>query len=156
MLISDFDRDGKEEIILGGTSNAYNAATLVVLDPELMAGASSQENQEFQLLGMSPGREKARLLFPCSCINLLKELRNSVSHIIEDEIGIIIYMNEWEDAGPPEVNAIYALDRNLEFVSNRVSDTFEKNHRALELSGALNHALTDAEVGELRKIRRLK
>jgi hypothetical protein len=40
-LILDLDEDGDVEVILGGTDNACDAATLTVLDPEMKDGATS-------------------------------------------------------------------------------------------------------------------
>ena len=60
--VADMDRDGRQELWLGGIANAYKQATVVVLDPETMAGASREEKAGFQLADLGAPREKARLL----------------------------------------------------------------------------------------------
>ena len=64
MAAKDLDGNGIPELLLTGVSNGYNAATLVVLDPLKMSGASKEELPKFQILDQGDPVERARLLFP--------------------------------------------------------------------------------------------
>ncbi len=63
-LVVEAPGGGRDLLYLGGVSNAYSRATLVVLDPLEMGGASQEENPDYQLLDFEPPREVARILFP--------------------------------------------------------------------------------------------
>ena len=70
MTLADLDGDGREEIIATGVSNGYDhQATLVVLDPDRVFGASTEVRPEFQIHGMGVAQERLRLLFPRSDLN---------------------------------------------------------------------------------------
>jgi hypothetical protein len=70
MSLADLDGDGREEIVATGTANGYDhQATLVVLDPDRVFGASSEVRPEFQIRGMGVAQERLRLLFPRSDLN---------------------------------------------------------------------------------------
>ena len=70
LTLADLDGDGREEIIAPGISNGYRQATLVVLDPDKVFGASTEAARpEIQLHGMGAAQEKLRLLFPRSDLN---------------------------------------------------------------------------------------
>jgi hypothetical protein len=70
LLVADLDGDGREEIIATGNAHGYDAqATLVVLDPSRVFGASTEVRPEFQIHGMGTAQEKLRLLFPRSDLN---------------------------------------------------------------------------------------
>ncbi len=53
LTLADLDGDGREEIVAAGISNGYRQATLVVLDPDRVFGASTEAARpEIQLHGM--------------------------------------------------------------------------------------------------------
>jgi hypothetical protein len=70
MVLADLDGDEREEIIAAGIANGYDhQATLVVLDPDRVFGASTEVRPEFQIHGMGVAQERLRLLFPRSDLN---------------------------------------------------------------------------------------
>lgn len=152
---AELDGDGKPELILAGISNGYAAATVLVLDPENLGGASQEENLDYQLLGLPPGREKARLLLPRTCIN-----RKFCPYSVPGFLGLAgdtirVQVSEKVDyAGDATVH--YVFDRKLELKEVIFSDGLRILHRELEAAGQLDHSLSDAEIAELRKIRYLK
>ena len=154
MDLADLDGDGAEEVLLGGISNGYQAATLVVLDPLNLGGASLEENPEYQLEGLGPGKEKARLLFARTCINRKFDMYNWVEDLAVQQHSIKIGLKERLDFSRASV--IYHLNRNLDLTDLVVSDRLKGLHRELESTGQLDHAWTDREMAELRKIRVLK
>ena len=109
------------------------AATLVVLDPLNLGGASLEEDGAYQLDGFAPGTEKARLLFPRSCINRKFESYNGVSLMAVQGDSIKIDVNEKRQDADAVV--IYRLDKNLRLVHSSVSDRLRTLHRELEAAG---------------------
>ncbi len=154
--LSDLDGDGHQEILLSGISNGYSTATFLVLDPNDLGGASEEENQDYQLLGFGPGREKARILFPRTCVNRKFEIYGIAGppYVVGDSIQVVV--NEKGTNTDLGVVVFYHLNRRLELTNAFVSDVFRAYHRELEAAGQLDHALTDKEVAELRKLRVLK
>ena len=152
--LADLDGDGSQEILLAGVSNGNRCATLVVLDPRDLGGASVEENPDYQLQGFPPGREKARLLFPRTCINRKFHEYNWVDRLTFSGDRIKFDVRERED----DVNSviIYYFDRRLSLIGLELSDRLRSVHRELEAAGQLDHPLTDKEINELRNIRYLK
>jgi hypothetical protein len=152
--LADLNGDGSLEMLVGGISNGYGAATLVVLDPNNLGGASREEDLDYQLLGFGPGREKARLLFPRTCINRkFHRYGNPVFLGVQGD-SVRVQVHERAVGGDPTVH--YVFDRRLELKQVVVSDGLKYLHRELEAAGQLDHPLTDKEVSELRQIRYLK
>jgi hypothetical protein len=154
--LADLDGDGRQEILLGCISNGYHTASLLVLDPYNLGGTSEEENQDYQLLGFGPGREKARVLFPRTCINRkFSEYGVPDPPAVRDD-SIQVVVNE-RGAGPGAIACVfYHLNRRLELTNAFANDSFRNLHRDLEAAGQLDHKLTDKEVAELRKLRVLK
>ncbi len=152
--LADLDGDGSEEILLAGISNGNRAATLVVLDPRDLAGASLEENPDYQLQGFPPGREKARIVFPRSCINRKFHEYNWPLQLAfsGDRIRLGVRQRE-PDFGSA---VVYYLDRRLGLIGLEFPDYLRSLHRELEAAGQLDHMLTDAEIAQLRNIRYLK
>ena len=152
--LADLDGDGREEILLGGISNGYQAATLVVLDSRDLGGASLEENPDYQLQGFPPGREKARFLFPRTCINRKFHPYNWTQRLAFSGDRIRLQVREREH----DLNStiVYSLDRRLSLIGLEFSDALRSLHREMEAAGQLDHPLTDKEINELRNIRYLK
>jgi len=149
LLLQDLDGDGRPEIILGGISNGSKAATLVVLDPDEFAGASVEENPDYQLLGFPPGVERARLLFPRSCINkALEEPFNFVHELFTEQSGLAVAVAERSAGEQPVV--YYHLTRQLELRQIGTSTTFVRVHAQLHATGQLDHAYSPKEPDSLK------
>jgi len=153
LLVSDLDGDGVRELYLGGISNGYRQATLVVLDPRTMSGASTEQSEAYQLGGFSPGSERARLLFPRSCMSRALDVWNRVERLAGERDGILVHVYETSNDNPPVVH--YHLDKNLRLRSLAFSAMFERRHLELEATGVLKHHLTREEKTQLEHIRRL-
>jgi len=155
---ADVDGDGRVELLLTGVNNGRKTATLVVLDPEDLAGASDEaEAPAYQILGLGPGREKARILFPRSCVNRQSEQYNWVSELEFVDGSIHLSTAESLDNKARRTAAVYyTLGRNLELLNVGVNDYLRTAHRELEASGQLDHRFTAKELDAFRNIRVLK
>jgi hypothetical protein len=70
MAVAGLDGNGREAIIATGIAHGYDSqATLVVLDPDRLLGASKEVQPKFQIHGMGDAQERLRLLFPRSDLN---------------------------------------------------------------------------------------
>jgi hypothetical protein len=148
----DLDSDGYPEIILGGHSSSYEAATLVVLDSRHLQGASTErESPKFQILGFGPGREKARLVFPRTGVNRLLEARNYVGQIVLRYGCLRLEVRERNEgtAASPQAGVVYALDARLRVMAVEATDEFWAQHRQLESLRKLRPALEDADIKRL-------
>jgi hypothetical protein len=142
------DLDGTMKIYLGGASNARKQATLVVLDPDTIDGAST-EPAAYQLLGFRPGREGARVFFPATCMTRSVDGYNVVRAINVHPDGLTV--DVWERTTmPPAASIFYRLDRRLSLVQAQWSDAFVSTHARLYHNGELDHALTPAEAALLQ------
>jgi len=154
MELADLDGDGLDEVLLAGVNNGYKAATLVALDPLNLGGASVEEDRAYQLEGLGPGKEKARLLFQRTCINRKFEGYNLAMQPTVQ--GDSVRVDVRERPSDYQAGVAYRLDKHLRLIHFAVSDRFRALHRELEAAGQLDHALTDKEIAELGKIRVLK
>lgn len=147
LAITDIDGDGQQEICAGGVSNSYRSATLVVLDPANLHGASVEEDADFQLLGFSPAREEARVLFYRSCLNREDLPYNRVDAVWSHENRLVVSV--LERPAPPETTVLYEFGTRLELRNVAPSDYFRAEHEKLERAGNLNHPYT-RDVEEAR------
>jgi hypothetical protein len=154
LAVGDLDHDGEPEIYLGGVSNGEKCATVVVLDPRDFGGASTESNPKYQLLGFSSGRERARLLFPRTCMNRRTDEYNVVHRLwlAQDQLNLEVNERLHADLTPIE----YQLRPDLSVISVEPSDQFRVIHREMELNQQLDHQLSESEIAALRTVQRLK
>lgn len=146
--LGDANSDGFSEIYAGGINNARREATLIVLDPRSMKGASLENDPAFQLLDFPPPVEQARLFFPRSCA-AYGQPYNAVRHITIASNSVTA--ETWEHPYGPEAPTIfYYFDQNLNFLRSAVSDLFRSTHEQLHASAKVDHALTGKEISSLR------
>ncbi len=151
LRIADLTGDGRSEVYLGGVSNAYRQATLVVLDPESMGGASIEKDPDYQLLGFGPGRELGRLLFPRSCLNKMGFQYNGVAELTISGSSLIVEVEENLDR-PPAAKVFYELGPDLGLRSFRTSDSFRSVHLQQFHARQLDHQWSSAEGEEMSRI----
>jgi hypothetical protein len=155
--LADLVGDSRPEVIVTAISNGYKAASLLVLDPNDLGGAAEEENQDYQLLGFGPGREKARILFPRTCINRkLHEYGVPGRLTVRGDVIEVVVSEGAITPGGQEALVFYRLNRKLEVTDVAVNDLFRVSHHQLEAAGQLDHPLTEKEISELRKLRYLK
>ena len=148
--LSDLDGDGVDEFLAAGYNIGYHATTLVVLDPRKVAGASRQEpGDPHQLQSFSEGTEKARIVFPRTCINAAFENWTNVRMNVTAESVRITSIERMRD---PAYAVTYTLDPQLRLRECRWDEALIRLHRDLEQKGVLKHRLTEAEMAASRKL----
>lgn len=156
LLAQDLDGDSEPELILGGANIGRHRATLVILDPRNLGGASSQPpGDPYTLKGFGKGTEKAVVLFPRGCLGLHEDF-DFVSQIRITANRISVIVRQSVDERAPYY-LIFDLNWQLELMGIVQSDTYAARHRELEAQALLNHSFSLAEIdrlkGEYRVIR---
>jgi len=130
LQVLDLDHDGRSELYLTGISQARNQATLVVLDPDTMQGAASEDDPKYRFHNQPAGTELARLFFPRTALNL-KFLPYNVGqriHLGNDSL-VISVLESFMHAEAPMV--LYQLRPDLSLDNVSFSDSFTALQRRL-------------------------
>jgi hypothetical protein len=158
-LIADINGDGRIEIVLGGNNNGSKCATVVILDPQTMGGASVEEDPEFQLADFDPGREVARLMFRRSCLSQASEPYNNVERIRTFSGRLQVDTREYFDASRPALGLgtlNYTFDSSFRVIELTAADNFRRTHVEFRSMGKIDHDFRDAELIPLRDVRVLR
>ncbi len=151
LVLADLDGDGKEEIVTTGINNGYLQATLVVLDPDRVSGASAEVRPAFQIHGMGVAQERLRLLFPRSDLNrALFTFNGAMKPTIEH--GSIRLTVE-ECMVPAGCAVWYEFDKNLHLISAYAGDDFRSAHTRFYQNSKDAHPFSVEEQAEFQKIR---
>lgn len=149
----DLDGDGIPELVLAGVSNNYNAATLVVLDPTRMSGASKETSRDFQILGRGDPVERARLLFPRTQANLARQKYNYSDGVLFAPDHLIVMVHELT-ADSCGVGVNYHLSFNMDLREVEIADMSKNCYQTLYAAHLMPKLLDPQdELPELRKIR---
>ena len=153
MVLGDLDGDGKEEIIAAGVANGYDhQATLVVLDPDRVFGASREVRPEFQIHGMGIAQERLRLLFPRSDLNrALFQFNVAIQPTFEQGI---LRLTTAECITPLGCPIWYEFDKNFHLIAAFAgSDEFRSAHGRFYQNGKDAHPLSAEEQAAFQKVR---
>src|SRR6266567_5191212 len=153
MVLADLDGDGREEIIATGISNGYHQATLVVLDPDQLFGASTEAARpELQIHGMGIAQERLRLLFPRSDLNRALSQFNRAT---EPALGRgIIRLSVLECTSPPSCPVWYEFDNIFHLITAYAGgDEFRSAHKRFYQNGKDAHSLSAEEQAAFQKVR---
>lgn len=152
MTAADLDGDGRQEIIATGVDNGYSQATLVVLDPDRMSGASSEPiRPDLQIQGMPVAQERLRLLFPRSDLNLATESYNAAREITF--ANGTVRLSVWECQTDPFCRVWYEFDRHFALLWLYADDRFRVEHQRYYRTTKDDHAFTAEEEKQFRRIR---
>ena len=154
MTFADLDGDGREEIILAGVANGYDhQATLVVLDPDRVFGASTEVRPEFQIHGMGAAQERLRLLFPRSDLNrALFQFNQAMEPTVEQGRPRLTVA---ECITPSYGCRIwYEFDKDFHLTAAFAgSDEFRSAHERFYQTGKNAHTLSAGEQAAFQKVR---
>ena len=152
VTLADLDGDGREEIIATGISNGYRQATLVVLDPDRVFGASTEAARpELQIHGMGAAQERLRLLFPRSDMN--KEL-SAYNDAAEAAVqNSIVRLPVLECLSSPSCAIWYEFDKNFHLMTAYADDFFRGAHAQFYRNRKDAHSFTAEEQATFQKVR---
>ncbi len=152
LTLADLDGDGRQEIIATGESNGYHQATLIVLDPDRVFGASTEAARpELQIHGMGVAQERLRLLFPRSDLNKALFQFNSGGEATFEK-GII-RVSVRECLHPFACPIWYEFDKNFHLITAYPDESFRSAHAQLYLNGKSSHTFSAAEEAGFQKVR---
>lgn len=156
IILADLDGDGRREIIATGADSGYDhQATLVVLDPERLSGASAEENPDFQIHGMGMAQERLRLLFPRSDLNRALYQYNQAIDPSFDQGHLRLAVTEC--ITPPGCRIWYEFDRNFRLIAAYAGgDEFRSAHNRFFQVGKGAHTLSAQEQAAFQKVRCLR
>jgi hypothetical protein len=145
---ADLDKDGKTEFYLAGISNAWHAATLVVLDQDHFSGASQEpQAPDHQLLDFEPGTERSRVVFPRSCLNTTFDPYNPVATFSVNYGEIVLQTSELIGAGAGIFHHLSPDFRQHRVV---VSDSYRVEYQRAKAAGQLSPSCKREEPSDLR------
>jgi len=152
MVLADLDGDGREEIITTGISEYDHQATLVVLDPDRVFGASTEVRPEFQIHGMGVAQERLRLLFARSDLNrALFQFNIATEPTVEHGI---IRLTVMECTTPPGCRIWYEFDKNFHLIAAFAGgDEFRSAHARFYENSKDAHPLSAEEQAAFQKVR---
>jgi hypothetical protein len=153
MVLADLDGNGRQEIIAAGVANGYDhQATLVVLDPDRVFGASTEVRPEFQIHGMGVAQERLRLLFPRSDLNrALFQYNEAIEPAVERGT---LRLTVLECITPPGCRIWYEFDKNFRLIAAFAgSDELRSAHNRFYQSGKDAHPLSPEEQAAFQKVR---
>jgi hypothetical protein len=152
IALADLDGDGRQEIIATGISNGYHQATLVVLDPDRVFGASTEAARpELQLHGMGTAQERLRLLFPRSDLNKALFEYNAATEVTVEHGGVRLAVKECLQ--PPGCLIWYEFDKHFHLVTAYADEQFRSFHAQFYLKSKDAHQFSTQEQAEFQKIR---
>jgi len=153
MILGDLDGNDKEEIIAAGVSEYDHQATLVVLDPDHVSGASIEVRPEFQIHGMGVAHERMRLLFQRSDLNrALYQFNIAWNPTVEHGV---LQLTVGECITPAAgCNIFYEFDKGFHLIAAYAGgDEFRSAHERFYQSGKNAHALSAEEQAAFQKVR---
>lgn len=152
MVLADLDGDGREEIIAAGVSEYDHQATLVVLDPDRVFGASTEVRPEFQIHGMGVAQERLRLLFPRSDLNrALFQFNMAMDPTVEHGS---LRLTVAECITPLGCRIWYEFDKNFHLIAAYAGgDEFRSAHARFYQNGKDAHPQSAEEQAAFQKVR---
>jgi len=154
MVLADLDGDGRQEIIATGVANGYDhQATLVVLDPDRVFGASTEVRPEFQIHDMGVAQERLRLLFPRSDLNrALFQFNAAMSPSVEHgNLRLTVDECTAPTFGCP---IWYEFDKSFHLIAAFAGgDEFRSTHNKFYQTAKHVHTLSAEEEAAFQKIR---
>lgn len=155
MTLADLDGDGREEIIATGIANGYDhQATLVVLDPDRVFGASTEVRPEFQIHGTGVAQERLRLLFPRSDLNRALFQFNMAMEPTVEHGNLRLTVAECITPLPPGCRIWYEFDKNFKLIAAYAGgDEFRSAHERFYQTGKNVHTLSAEEQAAFQKVR---
>jgi hypothetical protein len=157
LLLADLDGDGKDEIIATGVSEYDHQATLVVLDPDRVFGASIEVRPEFQIHGKGVAQERLRLLFPRSDLNRALFQYNAAAEPSFQDGVFRLTVLECITPYPGGCRIFYEFDKKFHLMSAYAgSDDFLSAHNRFFQSGKDAHTLSAQEQTAFQRVRCLR
>lgn len=149
----ELDRGGRQELLVGAYSNAFEDPALVVLDPKNVEG-HAPTTEEYRPRGLAPARHHAYLRFPSTKVQneapTTHRTPTSIRLTRADHIVVEYQDGRLKEAKKaPEV--LMHLDERLRPTAMGTSSTHDRLARQLVSSGRLNGGLGPGDLQRLQR-----
>lgn len=151
MASADLHGDGFPQLLLGGVNDApeYRQATLLVFDPEKLAGSSCSPAGDTYFQDLGPGTQTAEMFFPRTPVSRGQEFTRVAQIIVAD--GRITVLTA-ESILQQDVNrVIYDLDFHFNVVNAFLTDPIKARYHELEARGQIPKGSIASEGERLKK-----
>ncbi|MGC8596154.1 MAG: hypothetical protein ACP5MI_11210 [Candidatus Kryptoniota bacterium] len=127
IVIADVNRDGREEIVLGGINMAYRRACVVVLDPSYFQGAGPSRGDYLTSSSME-GSEMYYILLPLTDVGRILGLKqlNYTQHLVVDSNGFVTAKTVEAVGAPVGGSVFYHFERGMNIKNLYFDDGFRK------------------------------
>ncbi|HXQ98461.1 MAG TPA: hypothetical protein VN774_08465 [Candidatus Limnocylindrales bacterium] len=154
LALADLDGDGKEEIVGTGVAIGYHQATLAVLDPDKVFGASVEAARpDLEMRSVGVGQERLRLLFPRSDLNKALFQFNMAAEPTIEHGSIRLTVQECITPSP-SCPIWYEFERGFHLVTAYAGgDEFRSAHERFYQTGKDAHPLSAEEQAAFSRVR---
>lgn len=151
-IVGDVNRDGKDEVILGGVNNTYWSAFVVVLDPDSFHGVGPTD-AVFAPTGQEKGNEMYYILFPLTDLGKLLGAAgyNGTTDLEISPLGFLSARTNEVLEPPSREHVVYFFDNALAVTSALGDDFFMRAHEQAWREGKLKERATSEYFERLRK-----
>jgi len=148
----DLDGDGSDEVLLAGLNNpgpGLGHIGLAVLKVAATRQPPVSDRVSADIRAFTGGSEMDYRLFPRSDLMMAAGMNPYVDILaIQEGHEILLRLS-----GPDGGDIVYHLNFSLQAIEFRLADAFASVHEQFQRRGLLDHALTDAEIAELGKVK---
>lgn len=145
IIFYDLDRDGRKEILAGGTNNEYGQGALVVFDSADIRGCSPQTDERYAWKDIEPGSELYYIRIP-------RADAESVDYYpLECILRIVIHKNMEFSVLLSQSNLEFVFDHRMNAREVRSSHGFQILHENARRAGKVSSVLDAAYFENLRR-----
>jgi len=151
LIASDLEGRGHPSLLLGGVNDAadYKQATLVVLDPEHLAGSTSDPRGAPYYKEMAPARERHLVRFPRTVVNRDQEFNRVVElRVTSGRITVFVGEGIIEHLAP---RIIYEISLDFQVIDVIATDEWRQQYRALQEQGRARAVAVEAVLEALKQ-----
>lgn len=153
MLAADVDGDGVQELVVGGITNTFNSACVMVFDPRNVDGAGPTA-EGFEAQGIGRGTEKFYLLLPRSSLGeaLAYAPYNGVRQMtISDQGQLTLQTEEGQTTQGSFLGGfVYSFTRNMAVGYVVANDPFVVSFNRAKRDGLISDTLDTAYYQRLK------
>ena len=151
-LLEDFDHNGMDEIVLGGTSNDYNRPVIMILQPGELNGALDK-NELLALNSKNKGNALYYLLLPVT--NYHEKISGTnvveIRQLEKTDKGFIVTTQEANlENDPNTIGLVYSFDEKMQIRNIIPTNWFQKRYDDLYKKGVFKEPLDSTYFKNLK------
>lgn len=146
----------REVVLIGGTNNESQGASLAILDYGAVNATAPAESAEFRCSTCAPGTPIAYLVFPRRCIAEALEGQATINEAWidrSDSLYVMVSEGPWRPSGGLASDAWYTIGADLRPRSAEFADSARVLHASWFKEGRLDHPFGSRDESKLFPIR---